>query len=356
MAFKIVRNDIAKVKADVIVNSANPEPICGGSSDLSIYNAAGYDDLLKAREEIGKLAPGDIGVTDAFQLQAKHIIHTVGPVWNNGKSGELNALRSCYEKSLAKALELNAKSIAFPLISSGVYEFPKEVALAIAVEAFETFLQKHELEIILVVYDKKSFVLSEELFRDVENFLSEKSAEDVLCREFINPQDEAFLDADTWDCERSQKFCDERVYACAITKNKQKLETLNVQESSVEEWLNSKKPKKEDTFQERLFHLIQAKNLDDTDVYKHANLDRKHFSKIRSNVDYKPKKKTALALAIAMQLNMEETRDLLARAELAFSPASRFDLIVSYFIEKRKYKIETINTVLFNYGEPQLGA
>lgn len=148
MAFKIVRNDISKVKADVVVNSANPAPIYAGfGTDASIYGAAGAEQLQKAREEIGFLEPGQVGVTPAFNLKAKYIVHTVGPIWTDGKSGELDTLRRCYKNSLSKAVELKAKSVAFPLISTGVYGFPKDKALKVATEVFEEFLKEQELRL-----------------------------------------------------------------------------------------------------------------------------------------------------------------------------------------------------------------
>ena len=159
MSFRIVRNDISKVRADAIVMSANPEPICGDSCDLSIYNGAGFEEMLKARQEIGPLATGEVAVSPAFALPAKYVFHTVGPVWKGGESGELLALRTCYEKNLEKALELECQSIAFPLISSGVYLFPKDKALSVAIETIRDFLQINEMDVVLVVYDRRSFEL-----------------------------------------------------------------------------------------------------------------------------------------------------------------------------------------------------
>lgn len=369
MAFQIVRDDISRVRADVIVNSANPQPLCGGGAEAAIYAAAGFENLLAARKEIGALSVGEVGVTSAFALPAKYVVHTVGPLWNGGVSGELVALKLCYEEALAKAIGLGAKSIAFPLISSGVYGFPKDLALQCAINAFREFLKRHELQILLVVFDEASFEISNELCEDVQNFVDIQRAEYFAVRATEKKREAerkktleksrkleeaaAFLDADNWNCELSRDvaFCApergafmHRVPVC---------EAPTIQSPrSLESILKTK----EDSFQERLFRLIAQKKLDDVDVYKKANLDRKHFSKIRSNVDYKPKKKTVLALAIALDLNLEETRDLLSRAEFALSPSSRFDLIVTYFITNKKYDIWQINNVLFKYGEQMLGA
>ena len=171
MPFKIVRNDITKVKADAIVNTANPNPICASGTDLAIYEAAGKKQLLAERQKIGKIARGDVAVTGAYQLQAKYIIHTVGPVWEDGKQHEFDILESCYRKSLQKAVELKCESIAFPLISTGVYEFPKDKALQIAVSVFSEFLTENEMQIILVVFDKKSFQLSGQIVGEIDSFI-----------------------------------------------------------------------------------------------------------------------------------------------------------------------------------------
>lgn len=143
MPFKIVRNDITRVKADVIVNTANPNPICASGTDLAIYEAAGKEKLLEERAGIGKIARGDIAVTGAYNLKAKYIIHTVGPVWTDGLHHEFEILEDCYRKSLQKALELKCESIAFPSISTGVYSFPVELAAKIAVRTVARFLQEN---------------------------------------------------------------------------------------------------------------------------------------------------------------------------------------------------------------------
>ena len=171
MPFKIVRNDITKVKADAIVNTANPNPICASGTDLAIYETAGKKQLLAERRKIGKIARGDVAVTGAYQLQAKYIIHTVGPVWEDGKNHEFDTLEGCYRKSLQKAVELKCESIAFPLISTGVYGFPKDKALQIAVSVFREFLTENEMQIILVVFDKKSFQLSGQIVGEIDSYI-----------------------------------------------------------------------------------------------------------------------------------------------------------------------------------------
>ena len=343
MPLKIVRNDISKVKADAIVNSANKNPICGGGAEYHIYNAAGYDDLLKAREQVGPLKVAQVAVTPAFALDAKYIIHTVGPKWKGGDSGEALALANCYRGALDKAQQLGCHSIAFPLISSGVFKFPKDSALRIALDAIGEFLQTNEMDVMLVVFDRKAFEVSEELSSDIQAFIDDNYVQDkysavdrYVSRRWRNVQDE----------EGVCNIPAEEVRDCALSinsvKSAESLEDIFVEPG--------------ETFCEKLFRLIHEKNQDDVEIYKRANLDRKHFSKIRSNVNYKPTKKTALALAIALHLDMAETTDLLARAELALSPSNRGDLIVRYFIERQKYDIWEINSMLFKFGQPTLGA
>ena len=335
MPLTIVRNDISKVKADAIVNSANKNPVCGGGAEYYIYEAAGRDKLLAAREKIGVLDVAEVAVSPAFALKAKYVIHVVGPKWNGGESGETSALASCYRRALEKALELGCESIAFPLISSGVFRFPKDSALKIALQTIGEFLQSHEMDVQLVVFDRKAFEVSEELCCDIQtyiddNYVQEKysAARESICWNRISDSSVNFNRA-----EASHAICEQ-------------------EEKSLEEMLATAG----ETSCGKLFSIIREKNQDDVEVYKRANLDRKHFSKIRSNVNYKPTKKTALALAIALRLNLDETKDLLSRAELALSPSSKGDLIVSYFIAHQKYDIWEINSMLFKFGQPTLGA
>lgn len=341
MPLKIVRNDITRVKADAIVNSANKKPICGGGTEYHIYEAAGHAKLLAAREHVGELNVAEIAVTPAFALNAKYIIHTVGPKWNGGNSGEALALANCYRGALEKAKELGCESIAFPLISSGVFRFPKDSALKIALQAIGLFLQTNEMDVQLVVFDRKSFEVSESLYSDIHSYIDDNYVRDKYddALEFVSYRrikEQSRLYEDTL-LEISENAICERCERAA--------ETLEDILATTEE-----------TFCDKLFSLIHEKKQDDVEIYKRANLDRKHFSKIRSNVNYKPTKKTALALAIALQLNLDETKDLLARAELALSPSNKGDLIVTYFIEHQKYDIWEINSMLFKFGQPTLGA
>ncbi len=339
MPFKIVRQDITKIEADVIVNTANPLPLIGTGVDSAIYKAAGTEELLAERIKIGPIARGDIAVTPAFLLKAKYIIHAVGPVWEDGNHGEIETLKLCYLKSLEKARELSCESIAFPLISTGVYGFPKDKALQTVITVFSQWLLEHEMMITLVVFEKTAFELSGKIFHDIDAFIDEQYVRDKENAEYISGRSEI----DRVNALKWRRMIKEMI------SGKEKKESLDT------EALSQILDGTGDTFQERLFHLIDEREMTDSDVYNKANLDRKHFSKIRCNPKYQPTKKTVLSLAIALQLNMDETRDLLARAGLSLSPSDKADLIISWFIQKRIYSIHDINLALFKYCNVTLG-
>ena len=316
MPLKIIRNDITKVSADAIVNTANPKPVYAAGTDLAIYEAAGADNLLAERKKIGDIAGGDVAVTPAFQLDAKYIIHTVGPAWQGGNKDEFDILRRCYSNSLRKAAELDCESIAFPLIATGVYGFPKDKALQIAISEISDFLFQCEMMVYLVVYDDKSFQLSSQVMGDVQSF----------------------IDANYVRTTRKSEYRRRASYP-------------TVPNNSLDEMIANMGS----TFQEKLFELIEKRGLSNVEVYTHANMDRKHFSKIQCNVNYHPSKKTAMALCIALKLNLDESKDLLARAEWAFSPNRKMDLIVMNAIINHEYNINKVNAILFEYGQECLG-
>lgn len=345
MPFQIIRNDITKVKADIIVNTANPQPKAGSGTDRAVYKAAGSDALLAERRKIGNIMPGQAAVTPAFDLPAKYIIHTVGPAWIDGNHGERDILHSCYEKSLVIAEKLSAHSIAFPLIATGAYGFPKDEALSIALNAISRFLLYHDMKVILVVFDSKAFELSGKLVGDIDEYIDEHNVS--LLREeeysgryrntgYIRRRGEERLEYP----EHIRESADEAIAASAIRENK-----------SLDQILDDAG----DSFQQRLFKLIDASGMDDVTVYKKANIDRKVFSSIRCKVDYTPKKKTAVAFAIALKLDLPAMLDLLSRAGIAFSPSSKFDLIITYCVNNGIYDIFEINAILFKYGQPILG-
>ena len=387
MPFQIIRNDITKVKADAIVNTANPDPVFSSGTDGAIYRAAGKEKLLAERRKIGRIPVGGAALTPAFGLNAEYIIHTVGPVWQGGGHGEADAVRCCYRNSLRLAREHGCGSIAFPLISTGTYGFPKEEALRIALAEIGGFLEKEEMLVLLVVFDSESFGLSEKLFTEIDSYIDEHYVADRTAEEYgavcAGTADSLKIPMPPFGQQRGAGGRGRPVPSAGQREKEPKppaaqfAAAAGVARISAEEHSRIKPPglfqkKKKsqmrersledvvaqlgETFQQRLFRLIDERSLTDVEVYKKANLDRKLFSKIRCNADYRPKKITAVALAVALELSLDETKDLLSRAEMALSPSSKFDLIITYFLEREVYDVYTINVALFQHGQPLLGA
>ena len=334
MPFEIVRNDITKMAVDAIVNTANPRPVVGAGTDAMVHSAAGPE-LLQARQRIGSITAGQAAVTPAYGLNAKFVIHTVGPVWQDGSHGEEQLLRSCYENSLKLAAQHRCRSIAFPLISTGNYGFPKDKALQIAISAFSAFLPENEMQIYLVVFDKASFQLSEKLFQSIASYIDEN---------YVSSAKQAAYGA-ARERRRDMEFCE------SLTMREMAMPTAAPKAASLQDML-----KQEDAgFTETLLKLIDKTGKKDSEIYKKANLSKQHFSKIRNNPHYKPTKPTAIALALALELNLKETRDLIGRAGYALTNSSKFDLIIRYFIENRNYNVLEINMALYEFDQPLLG-
>ena len=363
MAFRIVRNDITKVKADAIVNSANPEPIYADGMDRAIYEAAGAELLLAERTRIGRLNIGQAAPTPAFALPARYVIHAVGPVWEDGSRGEIDSLRQCYLNSLEVAVELGCESVAFPLISTGVYGFPKDEALKVAVSVFSEFLMEHEMKIILVVFDSESFVLSGKVFDEIDEFIEEKTVEARQKEEYgvFGSSEDRGRRTEAAKMNAAASYHMEMPMPGAAAGDSMEKVTEDVpleavaEEASPEDTLEERMKHIADTWQEALLWWIDEKGYTDVEVYKRANVDRKLFSKIRSKEEYQPKKMTAVAFALALRLNLDETQDLLRRAGFALSKSNKFDLIIEYFIEHGIYDTYTINLALFAHRQPLLG-
>ena len=354
MPFKIIRNDITKVHADAIVNTANPNPIYASGTDRAIYEAAGCELLLEERKKIGEIARGDAAVTKAYHLPAKYIIHTVGPIWKYGTAHEFEILESCYMKSLEKAVELECMSIAFPLIATGVYVFPKDKVLQIAISVFSRFLMTQEMQIILVVFDKKAFQLSRQMVGEIDsyidaNYVKEHRESEYSEDEFKSRRSRCAREEENMRCFESRILAQEEIFcdAAPLLPEPERMPSKR----SLEEELDQLGP----TFHERLFELIGQSGMENKEIWKAANLDRKHFSKIQCDAGYHPKKKTVMALCIALKLNLEQAVDLMARADWAFSPSSKFDLIVKKAILDHQYDIMQLNVVLFQYTNQILG-
>ena len=374
MPFRIIRNDITKVRADAVVNSANPDPEVGTGADSAVYEAAGKDLMLAERKKIGVMKPGEAAVTPAFHLPAKYVIHTVGPVWIDGKHGEFDVLRSCYRKSLLLAEHLGCESIAFPLIATGNYGFPKDKALDIALAVIRDHLEYSELNVTLVVFDRSAYQTASGLTEQIEEFIDENyvgsqteaeygsQAGPLSNYEFLRRRRNrgdtaaAFTTAAAPSAAPSFAEADEAVLReesfrdsapafprpARFGKKKEK--------ASLEDIVNNLG----ESFQKRLLRMIDERGMTDPEVYKRANLDRKLFSKIRCSEDYIPKKKTIVALAIALRLNLDDTRDLLASAGLLLTNNSKSDLIVIFCLENGIYDIYEVNALLFKFGEPVL--
>ena len=437
MPLHIIRNDISRVSADAIVNTANPQVAVGAGVDQAIYEAAGWPQLLAEREKIGPMQPGQAAATPAFALDAKYIIHTVGPVWRGGDYGEREAVASCYRQSLKLAGELECESIAFPLISTGTYGFPKDEALRIAIDEISSFLFTHDMTVYMVVYDREAFVISSKAFSDIQSYIEERDVKQRRKDKWRRRREEAYygstirreeypessrreepveysisLDKDLAEGSASEVLpgaglsedlepenqnvvpglepenqnvvpglepaiiSEEEELELAIMSEAAEPEPVSLSEEELdyfEEFIPTEEepplptaPKasmsyssayipvekkkrtgffKKDTlnlgellnrntetFQQMLFRHIDRKGMKDPEVYKKANIDRKLFSKIRCTPDYKPKKKTAVALALALELDYDTMVDLLNRAGIAFSPSSKSDTIIKYYV------------------------
>ena len=345
MAFQIVRNDITNMCVDAIVNSANPRPVVGLGTDSSIHEKAGPE-LLAARQKIGPIPLGQAAITPAFRLPARYVIHTVGPVWDGGSYGEEKLLRSCYDESLKLALEHDCKSIAFPLIATNNYGFPKDKALQIAVAAFSEFLMEHEMLIYLVVFDRTAYRLSEKLVSSIASYIDDHYVEVWEAstyggeKEYRQQNIRRRRDLELY---RESSVCEDAVPCAPMAMPKA---------ASLPDFL-----KQADAgFTETLLKLIDKTGKKDSQIYKKANLSKQHFSKIRNNPNYKPTKQTAIALALALELDLEATKDLIGRAGYALSNSSKFDLIIRYFIEQGNYNVVEINIALYEFDQSLLGS
>lgn len=343
LPFQIIRNDITKVKADAIVNTANPNVAIGGGVDSAIYKAAGREKLLLARKKIGRLEVGDVALTDAFGLDARYIIHVSGPKWNDGMSGEGECLRGCYDKALNMALYHNCLSIAFPLLATGSYGFPKELGVQIAIDSFTHFLEENEMEITLVVFGDDAVNVSGALVDEVRSYIDDDYVETTIASEYA-----------LGSMSSVDRFADVR-HVPDDMKGLGGLHTSRcaskpmATESSAESLDEELKSIYTDSFEKHLRQLINKKGLKNSEVYAAANISKQYFSKIM-NGQVKPSKEKMLALAVGLRLNVDETIDFLRIAGYALSPISQTDKIVEYFIRRGEYNVIKIDILLFDYG------
>ena len=331
MPLQIVRNDITTMKVDAIVNAANESLLGGGGVDGAIHRAAGPELLAECRTLNG-CKTGQAKITKGYRLSAKFVIHTVGPIWRDGNHGERELLVSAYRSSLELALINRCETVAFPLISSGVYGYPKDQALKVAVDTIGEFLLSHDMTVYLVIFDRAAYTIGGKLFADIAAYI-----------------DDRYVEAHTDRYE-----------------NQRRRMALEAMPSETPQWmpapctmgasgLDEALSKLDESFSQMLLRKIDERGMTDAQCYKKANIDRKLFSKIRSDVHYRPSKPTAMAFAVALELPLEEARELLRKAGFAFSRSSKFDIIVEYFIARANYNIYEINEALFAFDQSLLG-
>lgn len=330
------RNDITKMQVDAIVNAANNSLLGGGGVDGAIHRVAGKE-LLKECKTLGGCETGQAKITGGYNLPAKYVIHTVGPVWQGGQNGEETKLRSCYRNSLILAKNKGVKSLAFPLISAGVFGYPKEKAIQVAVDEISSFLFEHDMTVYVVIFDKQAYLLSEKLFDDIAQYIDDTYVEK-------HSDDERLIRQRSMPCSLTP----------AVVKNMRcsECEGFGAVDSSS---LDIQLQELDESFSQMLLRKIDEKGMTDSQCYKKANIDRKLFSKIRKDIYYKPSKPTAIAFAIALELPLSETQELLKKAGFALSHSNKFDVIIEYFIRKADYNIFRINEALFEFDQSLLG-
>lgn len=383
MPLKIVRNDITRMTTDAIVNTANPGVAVGAGCDHAVYQAAGRDELLAyRREHIGEVPEGEAFITPGFHLQAKYIIHAVSPLYEDGSQKEEEKLRSCYRKSLALALEHGIRSISFPLISTGGYGYPREEGMRVAVDEINAFLLKHDMLIYMVVFDEDMTSLGRRIAPDLEsyidaNYVDEKSQAEYGVTTFYDPESRGASDLSDTSEERwvrrrpytRQNYHevesdrrprqDEETAVRGTPEGGHFLpeaeETLEIAASEadpeqIERDLAEQMKHQTDTFSQYLMYLINAKGMDNKDVYQRAIVDKKVFSKIKNNPAYHPQKLTVLCLCVGAKLTLAESEKLLGRAGYALSPCDKTDIIFRYFIENGIYDMIDLDIALESHG------
>lgn len=356
MPIQIVRSNITAMKVDAIINAAGPSLLGGGGVDGAIHRAAGPGLLAECRA-LGGCETGQAKLTGAYRLPCKYIIHTVGPIWEGGRCGERALLESCYSASLRLALEKGCETVAFPLISSGAYGYPKADALQVAMETIGRFLLNHDMTVYLVIFDREAYRIGEKLFSNIAAYIDQQ---------YVDQHSDSAAE----QARRHRAALESRsagvgeIGAPAKAEPKENI-FLDVAAqfaaqaamplSAIPPCLDDALARLDEGFSQTLLRLIDKKGMTDAQCYKRANIDRKLFSKIRSNPAYRPSKPTALAFAVALELSLEETAELLKRAGFALSHSNKFDIIVEFFISEGIYDILIINEALFAFDQPLLG-
>lgn len=349
MPLEILRHDITKMNVDAIVNAANGSLLGGGGVDGCIHRAAGPELLAECRT-LGGCETGSAKITKAYRLPCKHVIHAVGPRWLGGSHGEREALISCYSASLKLAKEAKCESIAFPLISSGIFGYPKDQALRIAIDTISAFLLENDMTVYIVIFDRAAYKISEKLFADITEYIDDRyvaeheAAPSERQRRLLSMQEHSAI-AGATICKEAPDLVDNLMPPPAAATAALKSKSLDDAIQMLDE-----------SFSEMLLRKITESGMTDAQCYKKANIDRKLFSKIRSDKNYKPSKPTAIAFAIALELTLSETKEMLLKAGFALSHSNKFDIIIEYFIENGNYNVFEINEALFAFDQSLLGA
>ncbi len=366
MPLKIIRNDITTLKVDAIVNAANESLLGGGGVDGCIHRAAGPGLLAECRT-LGGCKTGNAKITAAYNLPCKHVIHTVGPIWRGGGRGERDLLVSCYRTSLALAKEAGCESVAFPLISAGIYGYPKDQAIRVAMDTITEFLADNDMDVYMVIFGKEAFRISEKLFDDITQYIDDHYVEEHELRypenrhsrmiqenrsDYMTALLSKFADEETERCETAPTApCAPPPEPCASI-SAPSVSDKSAAPGSIEAALNML----DESFSQMLLRKIDEKGMTDPQCYKKANVDRKLFSKIKNDPSYKPSKPTVIAFAIALELPLAEACEMLMKAGFALSHSNKFDVIIEYFIVNKNYDIFEINETLFAFDQNLLGA
>lgn len=334
MPLQIVRNDITKMSVDAIVNAANSSLLGGGGVDGCIHRAAGPELLAECRMLHG-CETGSAKITKGYRLPCRYVIHAVGPQWRDGKHGEKALLESCYRTALQLAKEYDCRSLAFPLISSGIYGYPKDQALKVAVDVISSFLLENEMMVYIVIFDRAAYQIGGKLFADIAAYIDDR---------YVDEHTDSREEQRWRRLSMAELYPEETMVAEADFKSCRSL--------SLEEALGEI----DESFSEMLLRKIDESGMTDAQCYKKANIDRKLFSKIRSDKFYKPSKPTVLAFALALKLPFDELQEMLAKAGFTLSHSSKFDIIVEYFVERGNYNVYEINEALFAFDQSLIGA
>ena len=338
MPLQIIRNDITKMSVDAIVNAANTSLLGGGGVDGCIHRAAGPE-LLADCSMLHGCETGSAKITKGYRLPCKYVIHAVGPRWRDGKHREQELLESCYRISLNLAKENGCQSVAFPLISSGIYGYPKDQALKVAVDTISTFLLENEMMVYIVIFDRKAYQIGGKLFADIAAYIDDRYVEE-------------HTDSRAAQRRRLEALSEESCFEAAPVP----LPPEEICKSSSSQSLEEALGQIDESFSEMLLRKIDESGMTDAQCYKKANIDRKLFSKIRSDKFYKPSKPTVLAFALALELPLAQMQEMLGKAGFTLSHSSKFDIIVEYFVERGNYNVYEINEALFAFDQSLIGA